>query len=45
MQFHNVPVGCMEHETIRILGETIGTIKEINADEEGQSSVNMPDLN
>lgn len=26
----------MEQETIRILGETIGIVKEIDADEEGQ---------
>lgn len=36
VQLHNIPVGCMEQETVRMLGETIGTVEEIDADEEGE---------
>lgn len=36
VQLHNLPVGCMEQETVRMLGEAIGTIEEIDADEEGE---------
>lgn len=36
VQLHNLPVGCMEQETVRMLGEASGTVEEIDADEEGE---------
>ncbi|KAK9178519.1 hypothetical protein WN943_027710 [Citrus x changshan-huyou] len=36
VQLHNVLVGCMEQETVRMLGETIGKVEEVDVDEEGE---------
>ncbi|KAL9444112.1 hypothetical protein AB3S75_017317 [Citrus x aurantiifolia] len=36
VQLHNLPLGCMEQETVRTLGEAIGSVEEIDADEEGE---------
>ena len=34
VQFHNVPVGCMEQGTIKVLGEAIWIVEEVDADED-----------
>lgn len=34
VQFHNIPIGCIEQDTIRDLGKVVGTIQEVDADEE-----------
>lgn len=34
VQLHNIPVGCMDQEIIKALGEEIGRVKEVDADDE-----------
>lgn len=34
VQLYNVPIGCIEQDTIKDLGKVIGTIQEVDADEE-----------
>lgn len=36
VQFHNVPIGCMELESIHKLGELIGDVLEVETDDEGE---------
>ena len=36
VQFHNVPIMCMHKEAIQELGEKVGTVEEVDMDEDGE---------
>ena len=36
VQIHNIPIMCMVRETIKMLGERIGIVEDIEADEAGE---------
>lgn len=36
VQIHNLPIMCMVRETIKMLGERIGIVEDIEADEAGE---------
>ncbi|KAH9781767.1 CCHC-type domain-containing protein [Citrus sinensis] len=36
VQFHNIPIMCMNKEAIQKLGEKIGTVKEVETDDAGE---------
>lgn len=43
IQFHNVPIGCMEQGTIRVLGEALGTVEEVVQMKRVNVLVNTPE--
>lgn len=43
VQIHKVPIMCMNKETVIILGESIGNVREVQTDSSGECIGNLSD--